>query len=77
MTTTVTHQGMWGRPGDRLVIRHHRLGDEDRDGEILEALGANDGPPFLVRWSSDGHVSRCYPGSDAYVEHFSPPRTRL
>ena len=25
---------------------------------------------IVVRWQDDGHVSRFYPGSDAYVEHF-------
>lgn len=65
-----TTLGVWGRPGDRIVIRHHRLDDKDRDGQILEVLGEEGAPPFVVRWSDDGHVSRFYPGSDAYVEHF-------
>jgi hypothetical protein len=30
-----------------------------------------------VQWSDDGHVSRVYPGSDAFVEHFQEhPRPR-
>ena len=40
-----------------------------RDAEILEVLGEN-GPPYHVRWESDGHESIIYPGSDATVEHF-------
>lgn len=56
-------------PGDRLVVRGHRLGEPDRDAEILEARGPGGGPPFLVRWSDDGRVSLLYPGSDARVEH--------
>ncbi|MEX2420601.1 MAG: DUF1918 domain-containing protein, partial [Actinomycetota bacterium] len=47
-----------------------------RDGEILEVLGEAGGPPYVVRWSDDGHVSRIFPGSDAYVEHFVHRRAR-
>jgi hypothetical protein len=56
--------------GDRLVIRGHRLGEIDRDGEILDVLGTDGAPPYLVRWEDSGHVSRLYPGSDAAVQHF-------
>jgi hypothetical protein len=59
------------KPGDRLVIRGHHLGDMERDGEILEVLGEDGLPPYLVRWSDDGHLSRLRPGSDAYIEHFT------
>lgn len=60
--------------GDRLVIRGHHTGELERDAEILEVLGADGAPPFVVRWSDDGHVSRFYPSSDAYVEHFEHER---
>jgi CBS domain-containing protein len=60
------------RPGDRLVIRGHPLGEPVRDAEILEAHGAGGGPPFLVRWEATGRVSLFYPGSDAAVESTSP-----
>jgi hypothetical protein len=59
-----------------LVIRGHSVGERLRDGEILEVLGEDGGPPYVVRWSDDGHVSRVFPGSDAYVEHFVHHRTR-
>ena len=55
--------------GDRLVIRGHHQGEPERDAEVLEVLGDDGAPPFVVRWQDDGHVSRLYPGSDAYVEH--------
>jgi Domain of unknown function (DUF1918) len=58
------------KPGDRLVIRGHHQGEPERDAEILEVFGEEGAPPFLVRWQDDGHVSRFYPSSDAYVEHF-------
>jgi hypothetical protein len=57
-------------PGDRLVIHGHHLGEPERDGEILEVIGEGGAPPYVVRWSDDGHVSELFPGSDASVEHF-------
>ena len=56
--------------GDRIVIRGHKVGEHERDGEILEVRGEDGGPPYLVRWSDDGHESLIYPGTDAYVQHF-------
>lgn len=56
--------------GDRLVIRAHHTGEAEHDGEILEVLGPEGSPPFVVRWKDDGRVSRLYPSSDAYVQHF-------
>jgi uncharacterized protein DUF1918 len=57
-------------PGDRLIIREHHAGEPGRDAEILEVLGDDGRPPYVVRWEDDGRVSRFYPGSDATVEHF-------
>ena len=54
------------RPGDRLVIRAHHTGEAEHDGEILEVLGEDGAPPFVVRWEADGHVCRFYRGTDAY-----------
>jgi hypothetical protein len=67
--------GMKASTGDRLVVRGHHVGEHARDGEILEVLGEAGGPPYLVRWSDDGHVSRVFPGSDAYVEHLARSQT--
>lgn len=58
------------------MIQGHRVGERLRDGEILEVLGEDGGPPYVVRWSEDGHVSRVFPGSDASVEHFARRRAR-
>ena len=63
---------MHAQKGDRLVIRGHNVGDLDRDGEILE-VGEHGGPPYLVRWSDNGHEGLIFPGSDADVRH---PKTR-
>ncbi len=61
---------MRAHPGDKIVVKGHRVGEHDRDGVILEVRGADEGPPFLVRWESDGHVGLFFPGSDAVVEHY-------
>ena len=62
--------------GDRLVIHGHHVGEPERDAEILEVLGDDGAPPYLVRWTDDGHVSRFYPSTDAYIEHFEREQTR-
>ena len=65
-----THPGpLKAAPGDRLVIRGHHVGEHERDGEILEVLGEDGAPPYVVRWEDTGHVSHLYPSSDAYVQH--------
>ena len=56
-------------PGDRLVVRGHHLHEPERDAEILDVQGEDGAPPYMVRWSDDGHVSRVYPSSDIYVDH--------
>lgn len=60
------------RPGDRLVITAHHQGGRPRDAEVLEARGADGGPPYLVRWEDTGRTSLHYPGSDARVERLAP-----
>ncbi len=59
---------MRAHKGDRLVIRGHHVGVPDRDGEIIEVQGENGAPPYLVRWSDDGHEALVFPGSDAVIE---------
>lgn len=56
-------------PGDRLIVRGHRQGEPNRDGEILEVLGEDGAPPYRVRWD-DGHESEVFPGSDVSIHHF-------
>jgi hypothetical protein len=62
--------GLRASPGDRLVIKGHRLGEPTRDAEILEVLGREGGPPFRVRWWDTGREAVFFPGADAAVEHF-------
>jgi hypothetical protein len=59
---------MRAKPGDSLVIKGHRVGEADRQAEILEVRGGASEPRYLVRWA-DGHEGWVYPGSDAVVEH--------
>ncbi len=64
---------MRAKLGDRIVIKGHRVGEHDRDGEILEVHGTDGEPPYLVRWDDDGHEGLFFPGSDAQVEHLEHP----
>ncbi len=61
---------MYAARGDRLVIRSLHVDEAVRDGKILEVRGPKGGPPYLVRWSDNGHETLVYPGPDAQVEHF-------
>ena len=63
---------MFARAGDRIVIRSNHIGGAVRDGEIIEVEHADGRPPYLVRWSDDGHESLFFPGADAYVERGGP-----
>ncbi len=38
------------QPGDELVVKAHHLGEAEREGEIIEVLGADGAPPYEVRW---------------------------
>jgi hypothetical protein len=58
--------------GDRIVVRHPHLGGSPRDGEILETRGPDGAPPYVVRWSDDGHEALVYPGPDASIQHLRP-----
>jgi hypothetical protein len=49
--------------GDRLVVSGHRVGEAERQGEIVEVRGPGGTPPYLVRWAN-GVESVVYPGSD-------------
>lgn len=59
---------MRAKPGDRLVIKGHRVGNHERYAEILEVRGTKEEPSYLVRWTADGHEAVVYPGSDAVIE---------
>ena len=69
-TSRVKEGNMHASEGDRIVIHGHRAGEPDRDGEVLSVLGADNNPPYVVRWGDSGHESIFFPGSDATIQHF-------
>ena len=50
------------------MVRGHQQGEPPRDAEVLEVLGENGAPPYLVRWE-DGRESEIFPGSDIFIQH--------
>lgn len=56
--------------GDRIVIKGHRIGEPDRDCEVLEVRRQDGEPPYVVRWADSGHECLFFPGSDASVVHY-------
>ena len=56
---------MTAHVGDRIIVHSPHVGEPSRDGEIIEVHGAEGEPPYLVRWSDDGHVSLVFPGPGA------------
>jgi len=56
------------RPGVRIVVRGHHVGDPDRTGEIIEVRHADGSPPYVVAWD-DGHEGLFFPGDDAFIQH--------
>lgn len=58
---------MNARVGDRIVVRAMHVGEPTRDGEILEVHGRTGSPPYVVRWSDNGHVGLYFPGPDAQI----------
>ncbi len=54
--------------GDEVLVRGRHVGDEDREGVIVEVHGDDGAPPYVIRWK-DGHQSVFMPSSDAVVEH--------
>ena len=56
--------------GDRIVIRGHRIGEHERDCEVVEVRGDDGGPPYVVRWEDRDHDTLFFPGPDAMVQHF-------
>lgn len=61
---------MQAKVGDRIVIRGHRMGEPDRDCEVLEVRGLDGQPPYVVRWGDSGHESLFFPGPDVSVQQF-------
>lgn len=56
--------------GDMIEVRRSHDDDLPRRGEVLEVRGKDGGPPFLIHWDDNPHVSIYFPGNDAVVHHF-------
>jgi hypothetical protein len=59
---------MKAEPGDRLILVGMHVDDPGRVGVIVEVRGVAGGPPYLVRWLENDHVTLVFPGPDARVE---------
>jgi Domain of unknown function (DUF1918) len=68
MQRTVEEDAMKAAPGDRILVASTHVDEPAREGEVLEAHGADGGPPFLVRWADNGHETLVFPGPDARVQ---------
>jgi hypothetical protein len=58
---------MQAKVGDRVVVHGTHVNDVERDGLILEVHGPDGGPPYLVKWSDNGHESLYFPGPGAVI----------
>jgi Domain of unknown function (DUF1918) len=57
------------RVGDRIVVHSTHQGEPERSGEVLEVRGEAGGPPYLVKWSPDGHTALFFPAGTCTVVH--------
>ncbi|MEU9020376.1 DUF1918 domain-containing protein [Actinomadura sp. NPDC048394] len=73
MTDRRADQGgdMKASKGDWVIVRGHLVGEPTRKALILDVLGHDGEPPYVVRWD-DGHESTYYPASDAVIEQHAP-----
>jgi hypothetical protein len=55
---------MRARAGDRIILAGELVDQPTRAGEVVEARGADGGPPYVVQWE-DGHTSTMFPGPGA------------
>lgn len=60
--------------GDRLILTPTHPDEPKRDAEIIEVHGVDGGPPYLVRWSDNGHESLCFPSTGAEIHHAGSTR---
>lgn len=63
---------MEAQVGDRIVIKGHHVGEPERQGEVIEVRGPAGSPPWVIRWSEDGHEGLFFPGPDATIQHAKP-----
>lgn len=54
---------MRAKVGDTLVVP----GPENRAGLVIRVLGPDGGPPYVIKWQSDGHIAMVTPGEYARI----------
>ncbi len=59
--------------GDRILVGGRRVGQPDRNCEVLEVRRSNGEPPYVVRWDDTGHEDLFVPGPDASVVRGGKP----
>ncbi|QFU89638.1 hypothetical protein YIM_22300 [Amycolatopsis sp. YIM 10] len=57
---------MRAKAGDWLIVKG-LLGSREQRACVLEACGPDDGPPYVVRWLGDDHVSMFFPENETRV----------
>ena len=60
--------------GDTLVVKSRHVGEHERECLIVEVRGNSGEPPYLVRWSTDGHEGLFFPGPDVVITHVPQQR---
>ncbi|MFI5615681.1 DUF1918 domain-containing protein [Amycolatopsis sp. NPDC051903] len=58
---------MKAKVGDWLVIKSATVEQPDQRGLITEVHSPDGSPPYVVRWSTSGHVATVFPGADAVI----------
>jgi hypothetical protein len=53
--------------GDHIHVNGRQVGSPVRDGTIVEVLGADGSPPYIIRWDGRETSTLVYPGPDAQV----------
>ena len=53
---------MHAKIGDRIIVETERVGQADREGEILEVIESPPGTHYRVRWD-DGRESTFWPAA--------------
>jgi hypothetical protein len=53
--------------GDQITISTRQADARTRAGQIVEVLGVDGGPPYVVHWADGGHSGLLFPGPDAQI----------
>lgn len=62
--------------GDQITISSRQADARTRAGQIVEVLGVDGGPPYVVHWADGGHSGLLFPGPDAQITPAHPGRAR-